>query len=47
MDMAKERTAAKISTLRGLGMMVIRPSQSTLLPPHYKQANLLRDGKYK
>jgi len=41
-DMANQKTAEKITTLRGLKMMVVKPSQSAILPVHYKQDNLLR-----
>jgi predicted nucleic acid-binding protein len=40
-DMSKEKTAEKITALRGLGMSVITPSQSSILGPEYKQVNLL------
>jgi hypothetical protein len=46
-DMSNQKAAEKITTLHGLGMMVITPSQSELLPPHYKQDTLLKKAKAK
>jgi predicted nucleic acid-binding protein len=39
-DMASEKAAQKIATLKGLGMKVITPSQSAILPPQYAQSQL-------
>lgn len=47
-DMSNAETAATITTLRGLGMTVITPCQSTLLPAHYRQQPLgLKGNKLK
>jgi predicted nucleic acid-binding protein len=39
-DMSNEKTAQKIMALRGIGMSVILPSNSALLPPQYRQPPL-------
>jgi len=39
-DMSNKKTADKITTLRGIGMSVIAPSQTSLLPPQYRQPSL-------
>jgi hypothetical protein len=44
-DMANPKTAETITTLRGLGMTVITPCQSALLPPHYKTATASTKGQ--
>jgi predicted nucleic acid-binding protein len=40
MDMGNQKTAQKIIKLQELGMKVIQPCQSTLLPPQYSQERL-------
>lgn len=39
-DMSNTKTAEKITKLQTLGMQVITPSQTSLLPPQYRQSRL-------
>ncbi|HWF02750.1 MAG TPA: hypothetical protein VHA06_03635, partial [Candidatus Angelobacter sp.] len=41
-DMSNDKTAQKITTLKGMGMSVRKPSETSLLPPHYRQDVLLK-----